>query len=518
MIALLLACSWKPSPGPVPAELVEGPVRLVGQSVTGPLAWIDLTVRAGSAHDPIGAEGLAWLTARLLREGGAGDRSPEAVEQLLYGLGTDITVFVDQEQVSFRAKCLVEDLDAVADLMGDMLVEPALEASTLSRLREEATEWLTRGIFDSDEGLGMAVLDAWLFTGHPYGHPTRGRAGVVPLLDEQDVRDFLAARYTRSAMVLGIAGPMVAEDAILPHAPGAAAAALLQARLTEGSAPVRYVDVTPRAVEQPSGRELLVVEKSTEATGIHLGHPTTISRAHPDWPALVVAMTAFGEHRQSHGRLYQALRGERGLNYGDYAYVGIYRQAGGARQQQTSSGREQDPFYIWLRPTDTASGPFALKAAVKMTEELVASGLTEAEFERMRSYLSGSVALWAADPGRRLGWAVEAALMDWPDPITALPAALQDLTLSEVNAAIARHIDPDNLRIVVVTGDGEAFVEAVAPAAGEGNSIEGSATPIVYSTDAPEPGSPQALRDQDFAEYNLKLSGAQVLTTEELFR
>ena len=81
--ALLLGC-YSAKPGPIPTEEAQAPVRVVGQAVQGPVTWITLAVRAGSAHDPVGKEGLAALTARMLREGGAGDRTPEAVDELLY--------------------------------------------------------------------------------------------------------------------------------------------------------------------------------------------------------------------------------------------------------------------------------------------------------------------------------------------------------------------------------------------------------------------------------------------------
>jgi zinc protease len=313
---------------------------------------------------------------------------------------------------------------------------------------------------------------------------------------------------------------MVDGGEVRPDAPGAAAAATLIARLSSETPTDLYRDVTPRPVEPVAGRSLLVIEKSTDATGLHLGHDTALTPEHPDWPAMVLAMTAFGEHRQSHGRLYQALRATRGLNYGDYAYIGIYQQDGWSSERQPASDRLSNPFYVWIRPTDAVNGPFALKAAVRMIEELAETGLTEAEFSVMQQYLSGRVSLWAADPGRRLGFAVSAAVMGWPDPLDTLPAQLQALTLPEVNAAIARHIRPADLRIVAVTGDGEAFVAAVAPdeSAEKQDEGEGSLTTIVYTTAAPEVGSEQHTRDLEFSRYDLNLKQTSVLTHEELFR
>ena len=523
MLSLLFlsGCLWSRAPGPVPVAEAEAPLRLVGQPVSGPITWLEVTVRAGSAHDPIGQEGLSWLTANLLAQGGAGGRSPEALADALYTLGTELSVVVDRELVSFRMRCLSEDLPQCADILGDVLLEPALDADVAARLRGQAREELESGLARNDEALGMAALETWMFTGHPYGHLPQGRAGVVDTLTAEDVQGFLARRYIRPAAALGVAGPMVTAAGDLAGE-GAAAEAVsgLRSRLTAGLAPVLYADVTPRAVEAVSGRRLLVVEKDTAATGVHFGHPTALRRDHPDWPAMVLAATALGEHRQSHGRLYQALRGARGLNYGDYAYIEAYRQGGG-REQETATGRVDNLFYVWLRPVTEDNGPFALKAAVALVEQFVEEGLTADELETMQAYLQGRVALRAASPGRRLGWSVEAAVMGWPDPIETLPAQVAALTLEEVNAAIRKHLRPEDLLIVAVTGDGERLAAGAGWTESGEKSGEGSEeTPaaIVYAGDPPAAGSAQAGEDRRWATYDLNIAQVTLLTDEELFR
>ena len=512
----LWSCTWSRAPGPAPLVEAVKPIRVVGQPADGLVTWLDLTIRAGSAHDPIGQEGLAWHTANLLREGGAGGRDKAAVDALLYRLGTDVEVMVDRELISLRVRCLTEDLPEVTDLLGDMLLEPALDASALERLAGSSRTALETGIAESDEGLGMAALDGWLFSGHRYAHPPQGRAGVLETLTVDDVQDFLDARYVRPAAVLGVSGPMIGADgAVRDDAPGSASVTALAGRLSEGLAPTLYTDATPRAVDTIEGREVLIIEKETDAVGAHIGQVTSLRRDHPDWPAMLLAMTAFGEHRQSHGRLYRAFRKQRGLNYGSYAYIESYRQDGWAREQETATGRVQNPFYVWLRPMSDDNALFAVKGAVRMLEQLHEEGLQEAEFEQMRTYLVGRVALWAASPERRLGWAVEARVMGWPDPIETLPAALRALDRESVHRAIQQHLDPTALRIVLVAGDAEALAAKIRPQA---DGREYPPTPIVYEGTPPASGSPQAAEDDAISQYDLDARQVIILSSEELFR
>jgi len=508
---LVLGACYAARPGPVPVEEARAPVRIVGQAVQGPVTWVTVAVRAGSAHDPVGQEGLSALTARMLREGGAGDRTPEAVDELLYRLGTDIEVVVGKELVTFRTAVLTEDLPVITSLLSDMFLSPGLDDSALGRLREEAQDTLDKGILQDDEATGMEVLDDLLYAGHPYGHPVAGRGGVVSTFTADDVRRFLETRYLRSTVVLGVAGAAVDAETggWRPDVESSADLASLHAALS-GLPDTIYDAPTPKRVPAVDGRSLLVVDKPTQVTGIHFGHPTELHRGHPDWPAMLLAFTALGEHRQSHGRLYGELRGERGLNYGDYAYIERYEQAGWSSIQQTGTGRVQNPFYVWLRPLSNEAAPFALRGATRLVEDFVENGLETDEFELKRTYLSGRVSLWADDPGRRLGWAVEAEAMGWPDPISTLPAAVEALTLEQVNTAIQAHIHPESMRYVVVTGEAEAFVELVA---------DDVTTPLVYAgSPPPDAGTEQAEEDALWAATPLGWSDIRVIQSDDLFR
>ncbi len=522
LLATLVGC-WKPQPGPVPVDIAAAPVRLVAQTNAGPVTYLEVAVRAGSAHDPVGKEGLAALTAEMLREGGAADRTPEAVDKLLYRLGTDIEVVVGKELVTFRTRALNEDVALLGSLVADMFRAPALDAETFARLKDEAKNELEKGLLQNDEATGLEVLDNLLYAGHPYGHPVVGRAGVIDTLTLDDVRTFLASNYLRSTVTVGIVSKAVApsdtmwrvvsgdERVGLFSADEAAAADLATMVDALSGLPAGIYDPpTPKRVPAVTGRSLLVVEKSTESTGVHFGHPTDLHRGHPDWPAMLLAFTALGEHRQGHGRLYQRLRGERGLNYGDYAYIERYQQAGWSSRQETGTGRLQNPFYVWLRPVAADDGPFAIRAATAIIEDFVENGLTEEEFTRIRTYLSGRIALWGEDPGRRLGWSVEAVAMGWPEPLTTLPEKVDALELSAVNAAIRAHIHPENLRYVVVTKDAAALQASLS---------DGVATPMLYSgSTPPAAGTPAAEQDQAWAALPLGITETTIVPAMGIFR
>jgi hypothetical protein len=171
------------------------------------------------------------------------------------------------------------------------------------------------------------------------------------------------------------------------------------------------------------------------------------------------------------------------------------------------TGRVQNHFSTWIRPVTADNGPFALKAALDLVSDWAERGLEDDELERMKTYLPARIALWGDEPIRRLGWAVEARLMGWPDPLDDLPARVAALTGEDVRAALDRHITPEDLRVVVVTADGQAFLDAL-----------GAPSPIVYAGETPALGSPQAAQDRAWSEATVEVAGASVVPTEGLFQ
>ncbi|MCB9762640.1 MAG: insulinase family protein [Alphaproteobacteria bacterium] len=494
---LLVACTVRPTPpGPSPIEQRAAVPEPLVMSVEGSeIVYLQATVRAGSAADPVGQEGVAWLTARMLREGGTASYGAEDLDAALYALGTDVSILVDKELVTFRAKVLADDFDAFLPLFTEIVTAPAFDPAAFERLRTSALDELTQGILDSDEVLGWTVLDTWLHEGHPYGHPVQGRAGVLPTLTLDDVRAFYDTRYTRDATTLGIAGATTPERAAALAEPFSA--------LSEDPWPAP----TPKPRPVLDDRQLLVVEKPSPATGIHFGHPLDVTRDHPDYAALLVGVTALGQHRESIGRLYRALRGERGLNYGDYAYIEHFPGAPGYKAPRPGVLRVQPHFTVWLRPVAPENGPFALKLATRMTEQWVAEGLEPEEFEQIKAYLAARIGLWGQSPGDRLAWAVEAQALGTPDPLVDLAPAVRAVTLEEVNAAIAAHIHPETLRIVAVTQDVDAFVRPV---------IEETPTAVVY-TDS-ERDTQTAAVDAEAAGYTMNIAGWTTVPAEGIFR
>ncbi len=494
MIAALLAiaCAPRLPPGDAPTVLAARPETVLAlPDATAPAVYLSAWIAAGSSYDPIGQEGLAALTAHAMAEAGAGDLDPNALQAALYPTGNALSVTVTRDWAQFRLRCPADqEADCVARF-ADVLLAPRFDGPTVERLRDEATFAVGDGLLDDEEALAAELLDAMLYEAHPYGHPVDGRAGVLGMLSAADVARFYKRHVQRSTVWVGMAG------AVTPDGQ-AAMEARLQA-LPTGLPPDRPLP-TPRF---PEGRRLLVADTANPVTGFMLGHPLATDRNHADhWP-LMAGMTAFGAHRQSFGRLFRTLRTDRGLNYGTYAYAEPYLERPGTSLPDNGALRVQNRFALWIRPTSQDNGAFALKLALDELEVLAERGLTPDEFDDIRSYLLGAVPLLAMDPGRRLAFALEAQATGTPNLLVAFPAALQAMTVDDVNRSLKAHLAPDKLAIAAVSGDAQALATTL---------IEGASTPIVYRDVTPTPAA--ATRDAKVANIDLGLEPTDVVVLD----
>jgi zinc protease len=204
-----------------------------------------------------------------------------------------------------------------------------------------------------------------------------------------------------------------------------------------------------------------------------MGFPWELSRSSPDWPAMSVARSAMGEHRQFNGRLMARLREARGLNYGDYAYLEHFVQEGwDAATAQTGIGRHQQDFTVWLRPVQNENRLFAVRAALHELQRSVGpEPFSQAEVDRTKGFLDGYLLLFDQTDARKLGHALDSAYLGPSGYLAGLREGVAGVTTDAVNAAWKRWMDPTRLQVVLVGPDMAAVRKAI---------LSGAPTPIVY--------------------------------------
>ena len=150
-----------------------------------------------------------------------------------------------------------------------------------------------------------------------------------------------------------------------------------------GPAESRPAIVAAAAVEKS---RILIVDKDTRSVAFSIGYPIQVTRARPDYAALLLVSSYLGQHRMSSGVLYDRMREKRGLNYGDYAYIEYFPRGMFLMEPQPNLARHQQIFQVWIRPVEPPTAKFALRLALFELDKLNRNGLTQETFDRAREF------------------------------------------------------------------------------------------------------------------------------------
>lgn len=434
-----------------------------------PTVSFNVWFQAGSQDDPAGKEGLAWLTGQLLAEGATTRHPYQEIVQKLFPMAAAYEVSVDREMTTLTGRVHRDHLSAFQSLFMDAYLRPAFAEEDIERIRAQGLSYLQKTLrYASDEELGKAALDGFVFGGTRYAHPIMGTVAGLQSITAADVRGFYESHYTRDRTVFGIGGGYTPET--VPQI----AATRAELPAPAGGAAARQPAPEPEAIE---GRRVLLVDKPGADASISFGFPIDVHRGDKDFYALWIAASWLGEHRNSSSHLYQVIREARGLNYGDYAYIEAFPNGGRQQMPPTNVGRRQQSFEVWIRTLPNDKGLFALRAAMREVRMLVDNGMTPEQFELTRSFLRKYIRHFAPTTAARLGYAVDDRFYGIDGSHLEKFVQMMDaLTVEDVNQAIRKHLQYKDVKIAIVTGEAEKIREAL---------VNETPTPITYDTEKP---------------------------------
>jgi zinc protease len=450
---LLLACA-------APAQ-----IRMVTKPGASPLIDFRIVFLTGAAYDPGEKPGVADLTATMLSNGGTREMSYKQIVDALFPMAASVNSLVDKEMITFYGTTNAQNLEKYYALFRSMLLNPGWREDDLRRLKDQNINYLRDTLRGSnEEELAKEVLYEMIYEGRPYGHTNAGKVSAIQKMTMGDLRRLYDSQFTQNRLIIGLAGgyPKDFPERVKKDF----------SSLPEGTEMTRP-SLTARPVSSP---QALLIEKPTRSVAISLGTTLDVKRGDPDWPALLVAQSYFGQHRASGGRLFDRMREARGLNYGDYAYIEYFPRGMFRFEPEPNLARREQIFQIWIRPVPPETAHFSLRLALLELDKLIHEGLSPQDFERTRSFLAKNVNLLFKTKQAELGYAIDSLFYGIPEYNAYVRNALAKLTVKDVNEAIARHLRTNDLRIVAVTQNAEQLKSKLAS-----NAV----SPMTYNSPKP---------------------------------
>ena len=268
---------------------------------TRPLVTAASVLPLSILHDPLGQEGLTYLTTQMLTRG-AGDYDRAALHEELDLLGAQLHVSTSRNGTTVSGDVLSRNLDAYQELVATVLTKPRFDAEEFAKLKRQTLAEIEQ-IRDHDDALGSRFFIRELFQDHPYGRPSMGTEASLGQIELSHVVDWYERYLGGETLIHAGCGDLSAErmSAFIAGTVGQL-----------GPAQVPTVEIP---VARPiGGRHVTLVDKPGRSqTQVFMGQPT-LQATHPDYIPLMVGNTIFGGTFTA--RLSHEIREKRGWSYG----------------------------------------------------------------------------------------------------------------------------------------------------------------------------------------------------------
>jgi zinc protease len=386
-----------------------------------PIVNFAALVKTGAAADPQGEEGLASITAQLLRKG-TQKRTAQQFAADADFTGGSVEADAGADFSTVAGEFLNKDLARGLDLFSDALLHPVFPQAEVDKLLAQSLDGVRAAKDEARSVLGT-YYDAYLFNGNGYGRTSDGDEISLTKIHRDAIVKFYETYYAPGNIILAVAGDFQTAD--------------MKKKLEDvfGQWPSKPVTPVKILVLPPvKGKKLLLVDKpDATQTYFAIGNVATAA-GDPDRVAIRLVNTVFGGRFTS--LLNEALRVESGLTYGAISAFDPRKAPG--------------PFGIYSY-TKNESTVQAIDMALQVLQKLHKQGITADELASAKSYIKGQFPP-SLETSKQLAQIIVVNEFYGLDDreINDLEARIDAVTPAIAQQVIQKHFPTDNLVFTLI--------------------------------------------------------------------
>ncbi|MBU0560237.1 MAG: insulinase family protein [Bacteroidetes bacterium] len=381
---------------------------------------------AGDNLSPERNSMIADLTGGMLDKGTTKNGKFELAEKL-ENMGASINFSVSGHSTTFNGQCLNENLNEVISLLAEQLRYPAFSEEELEKLKTLRQGGLKQ-LLENTSTMAEEKMSELIF---PKGHPNHA-ISVSKLIEDaakvtiEDVKEFHKKHYGTASIIFVAVGDLNYDKVNKS----------IEKYFSGWKGGIEYPVYDNAALTSKGKTEIVSMEEKTSAT-LRIGQITNLKRTDPDFLAFDLGNQAFGGGSFT-ARLLSIIRDDEGLTYGIFA----------AHDNDIHSDGQ---WYI----SGTFSPDLLHKGFSSTMRELnrwVSEGISQKELDDTKSRLIGSFKVRLATTSGLASQIHSFAERGYsPDYIDKYPKFLEAISLKEVNEAIKKYVNPENV-VTVVAG------------------------------------------------------------------
>jgi zinc protease len=409
-------------------DLASGLALQVVQAHTLPIAQIRLVIKSGAAADG-DLTGAANITARMLKDGGAGRFSSKDLLAKIETLGTDLNIDVTPDSTVLSLALARPRFDEAMDLLGTVVREPRWDEQEFGKLKKRQVQRVADKAKSS--GTWDATMLLWrelyrLPTGlHPYASYDAVPSELAKLTT-QTCRDFYRKNFSPKNAVLVVAGDIDVETA--KKAADRAFGAWKGADVPAPS----FGEANP-----PEHLKILLADRPKSAQSDVYVASLGPARKDDAWTEVKVANQVLGGGVS--GRLFLDVREKRSLAYNTRSSLG-----------ELAKGPVP---LIAYAGTQTAKTGLAVQALLENLKRISAEAVSAEELNTARRYLADIFALRMETIGSVADMVVQLNVLGLPDDYyDTYRKEVREVSADALQKNTATHVREGHL-VIAVAGD-----------------------------------------------------------------
>jgi len=411
--------------------LKNGVELLVLEDHRSPTIQVTIEMPASSLNDPADMAGIGDATAAMLRLG-TKTRDSRQIAETIAELGAGIGFGIGDRTASVRFSALTENLDAVIDLVSDMLFNPTFPQDELDKWKNQQLSQLTQ-VRTNPGFLATERFQAVLYPGD-------NRSLVLPSAD--------SIRKINREQIIAYFGKNFRPDGGRVSVEGDISTRQIAPKLEKlyanwkGSAP-KPPDL-PLVGAIAEKKIFLIDRPNSVQTTLYVGNHA-IDRVSPDYIPVQVLNRILGSGPAS--RLFRNIREDKGYTYG--ISTGF------------SASHYYNHFVTATNVRTEVTGP-ALEELLKEFRDIRDRIVPADELENAKRALVASFALSTESPATALRNAVTIKEYGLPaDYWDTYSEKIAAVTAADVQRVARKYIPVDNVQIVAV-GDASKIRDVLA--------------------------------------------------------
>jgi predicted Zn-dependent peptidase len=397
-----------------------------------PIINMTAMVRVGSVYEPAAKSGLSAMVGSVMRSGGAGGVTAEAMDDELEFMASAVESGIGIDMGTVSLTSLKKNFRRTLQIFSNVLLRPDFNEKRVEIARSQAVEGLRRQNDDPKE-IADREINRAIYAGHPLGEiPT---FASITAISRQDLVDFHQHFYRLDNMILAVSGDFDRT-------------ALLKELNSTFIAVKGLSTLTLPEIPQPQQlfrSELLYGKKDINQSVIRMGH-MGLNKNNPDIYAVRILDYIMGGSFTS--RLTMEIRTNRGLAYSVGSHFDIGRRFTGSFVAETETKAESTIKTINLM-RDIIAG---------LTKEPV----SDAELNAAREYMINSFMFGFTTPASIVSQRARLEYYGYPDDyLEQYRDNIAKVTKTDILAAARKYLHPDAFKLVVI-GDTAKFDQPLA--------------------------------------------------------